>query len=77
MKIKILPIKAQKDLLRRRMVLFNETCNYVADIAFTNRCVNKTALQKIIHYDVRERFQLSAQLTIHAIAKVVETCKRD
>ncbi len=77
LKVKILPTNVQKDLLRRTMVRFNEACNYVADIAFTNRCANKIALQKIVYYDVRERFQLSAQLTIRAIAKVVEAYKRD
>ena len=77
LKVKILPTNVQKDLLRRTMVRFNEACNYIADIAFANRCANKIALQKIVYYDVRERFQLSAQLTIRAIAKVVEAYKRD
>ena len=77
LKVKILPTNAQKDLLLRTMVRFNEACNYIADIAFANRCANKIALQKIVYYDVRERFQLSAQLTIRAIAKVVEAYKRD
>ena len=77
LKVKILPTNVQKDLLRRMMVRFNEACNYIADIAFANRCTNKIALQKIVYYDVRERFQLSAQLTIRAIAKVVEANSKE
>lgn len=76
-KLKILPTHKQKDLLRRTMVRFNEACNYVADIAFATCCANKINLQKIIYYDVREKYQLSARLTIRAIAKVVEAYKRD
>ena len=56
LKVKILPRNVQKDLLRRIMVRFNEACNYIADNAFANRCANKIALQKIVYYDVRERF---------------------
>lgn len=77
MKVKILPTHKQKNLLRRTMVRFNEACNYIADIAFAARCANKINLQKIVYYDAREKFQLSAQLTIRAIAKVVEAYKRD
>ena len=36
------------------MVRFNETCNYIADIAFANRCANKIALQKIVYYETEE-----------------------
>lgn len=56
---------------------FNEACNYIADIAFKKRTANKIEIQKVVYYDVRERFGLSAQLVIRAIAKVSEAYKRD
>src|SRR5262249_9478370 len=34
-------------------------------------------LQKLVYYDIRQRFGLSAQMTIRAIAKVSEAYKRD
>ena len=40
-------------------------------VAFRERLVNKFALQKIVYYSIRERFGLSSQMTIRAIAKVV------
>ena len=33
---------------------------------------NKIEIQKVVYYDVRDKFKLSAQLTIRAIAKVSE-----
>jgi hypothetical protein len=38
---------------------------------------NKIELQKLVYYDIRERFGLSAQMAIRAIAKVAEAYKRD
>jgi hypothetical protein len=37
----------------------------------------QVALQKLVYEDVRKQFNLSTQLTIRAIAKVVEAYKRD
>ena len=37
----------------------------------------KFTLQRLVYYEVRQRFGLSAQLAIRAIAKVVEAYKRD
>jgi putative transposase len=56
---------------------FNEACNYIANIAFERKTANKIELQKVVYYKVRERFGLSAQLVIRAIAKVSEAYKRD
>lgn len=65
------------DALLETMHRFNEACNYIANIAFERKTANKIELQKVVYYDVRERFGLSAQLVIRAIAKVSEAYKRD
>ena len=44
---------------------------------FEQRCANKIELQRLVYYDIRERFGLSSQMTIRAIAKVSEAYKRD
>jgi IS605 OrfB family transposase len=59
------------------MRVFNDACNAIADVAFREQCASKFALQKRVDEDVRKQFGLSAQLTIRAIAKVVEAYKRD
>ncbi len=67
----------QHNALLETMHRFNEACNYIANIAFEKGTANKIELQKIVYYDARDRFKLSAQLTIRAIAKVSEAYKRD
>jgi IS605 OrfB family transposase len=49
----------------------------VAEVAFAHHLANKIALQKLVYYDIRRRFGLSAQMAIRAIAKVTEAYKRD
>jgi len=77
LQVKLQPSEEQQALLLQTMHRFNQACNYIAEIAFEQRCANKIVLQKLVYYDVRETFGLSAQLTIRAIANVVEAYKRD
>jgi predicted transposase len=77
LQLKLLPDEAQHAALKKTMRVFNEACNYIAEVAFREKCASKFALQKRVYEDVRKRFGLSAQLTIRAIAKVVEAYKRD
>jgi putative transposase len=63
--------------LLRTLEAFNAACNAIADVAFLQRVANKLALQPLVYYDVRERFGLSSQMAIRAIAKVSEAYKRD
>jgi IS605 OrfB family transposase len=77
-----LPVKLAPDCQQAASLIatverFNAACNWIASVAFRERCANKVALQKIVYYETRERFDLAAQLTIRAIGKVVEAYKRD
>lgn len=76
-KIKLLPSDEQKTLLLQTMQKFNEACNYISDICFKKRLYNKIAIHKIVYYDVRKLFNLSAQMAVRAIGKVVESYKTD
>ncbi len=67
----------QHKILLETMHRFNEACNYIAIIALSIMSANKMKLQQIVYRDVREKFGLSAQHTIRAIAKVAEAYKRD
>ena len=69
--------KEQHSAILETMHRFNEACNYIAITAFELKTANKRELQKVVYYDVRDKFKLSAQLTIRAIAKVCESYKRD
>ncbi len=75
--VKLDTSEEQHQALLETMHRFNEACNHIANIAFEKKTANKIELQKVVYYDVRERFGLSAQLVIRAIAKVSEAYKRD
>jgi putative transposase len=75
--LKLAPSAEQAKALLATMERFNVACDHIAEVAYARRLANKLELQRLVYYDVRQRFGLSAQLTIRAIAKVVEAYKRD
>jgi len=77
LQVKLLPSPEQHTTLLATMHAFNAACTSIAESAYAQRCASKFQLQKLLYYEVRGRFGLSAQLAIRAIAKVVEAYKRD
>jgi putative transposase len=77
LQVKLLPSPAQHETLRATMHAFNAACTWIAEYAYEQRCASKFQLQKALYYEIRQRFGLSAQLAIRAIAKTVEAYKRD
>ncbi len=75
--IKLNTTKEQFEALKQTMHRFNEACNYIAGFAHKNHTANKMKLQPIVYREARDRYQLSAQMAIRAIAKVCEAYKRD
>ena len=58
-------------------VRFNGACNFVSSIAFEKKLYKRVFLQKVLYKDIKEAFDLEAQLTIRVIGKIVETYKTD
>jgi putative transposase len=75
--VKLAPTPDQLTALLATMERFNACCDWLASIAFRERCANKIELQKRVYYEARERFGLASQLTIRAIGKTVDAYKRD
>jgi len=75
--VRLEPDRVQFDALLETMRRFNEACNHTASAVYRLRTANKMKLQKHVYREIRERFGLSAQMTIRAIAKVCEVYKRD
>ena len=73
----ILPDPKTNHRLRETVERFNEAANWLAGEAHKVGLANKIALQKLHYYEIRERFGLSAQMTVRCIANVVEAYKRD
>lgn len=76
-KIKLFPNDEQKNHLLAIMKRFNEACNYISQIAYENNTFSKIKIQKLCYYHVREQYELSAQMVVRAIGKVVESYKTD
>jgi len=75
--VKLDSSEEQHKILLETMHRFNEACNYISEIAFSIKSANKIKIQQIVYRDVRDKFGLSAQHAIRAIAKVSEAYKRD
>jgi len=75
--VKLSPTQEQHTALLKTMHTFNKACDFIAETAFSIRSASKFKLQRIVYRQVREKFGLSAQLTIRAIAKTCEAYKRD
>lgn len=77
MLLKLDPSPEQQSALLETMHAFNDACNDIAEVAYTNRLANKFKLQKLVYADIRKRYKLSSQLAIRAISKTAEAYKRD
>ncbi len=75
--LKLEPTPPQHQALRETLEAFNAGCQYVADTALARRCANKIAIQPVVYRELRNRFGLSSQMAIRAIAKAIEAYKRD
>src|SRR5450759_5195761 len=76
-RVALLPDAEQHAQLVAVVERVNAACDFISRAAWEHQTWGKFALQKIVYYDVRERFGLSAQLTVHAIGKVTDAYKLD
>jgi putative transposase len=74
--VKLAPGPDKHAALVRTLETFNAACNDIAGVAFERRMANKIELQKLVYYDIRQRYGLSAQMCIRALAKVAAAYKR-
>lgn len=75
LKSKLITTPGQKTMLLKTMERFNSACNYISKIAFKTKTFGKIKLQKLVYYDVREKYGLSSQMVVRAIGKVSESYK--
>ena len=70
LEVKLKPTKEQVGLLKATQRRFNEACNFVSQFAFKNKIFNQYQLHSKVYREIRQRFQLPAQLAVRVIAKV-------
>ncbi len=76
-KIKLKPTTEQKELLEKTLETANIAANYISDIAWEEKVFRQFDLHKLVYKPVREKFGLSAQITVHIISKVSDAYKLD
>lgn len=68
-KIRLAPTPEQEIALRSTLVAFADACNHI-HAAVPENIRNSARIQQLTYKDVRERFGLSANLAVRAIARV-------
>ncbi len=71
--IKLITSNNNKNILNKTFMEFNSACNYISEYAFNNKIYDKYFLQTFIYSDLRDNFNLSAQLTVRAIDNVCKS----
>lgn len=69
-KCKLLEDKIQHQQLLDVVETFNNACNWIAEKAFNSKTFNKILLQKLIYYELKQKYNLSSQMAILVIRKV-------
>lgn len=77
LQIQLLPSASDAKLLLGTVERFNQAANWLAGEAFKLRIANKLDLQRKFYHQLRQQFELSAQMAVRCIAQVSEAYKRD
>lgn len=77
LQLQLLPTPRHSAQLRQTVERFNAAASWVANEAFRLQTANKIALQKVVYYEIRKRFGLSAQMAVRCIARASEAYKRN
>ena len=75
--VKLLPTPDQAKALKKTLEVANLACNKISIVAWKKKLFQQISLHKIVYQAVREHFDLSAQVTVRCIAKVVDAYKLD
>lgn len=75
--LKLQPTTEQHALLKQTLESANAACNYVSDIAWGAKVFGQFALHKLCYHDVRQQFELGADVVVRVFAKVADAYKID
>jgi IS605 OrfB family transposase len=70
-----MPSNDQRTILLDTMRRFNEAATFAARAGFDAGVFSQPSIHKLAYREIRERFDLSAQMAVRAIGKAVETFK--
>ena len=69
-KIKLTPTEEQAEILHETLARANDACNFISNMAWREQNFKQYDLHERCYYQVRETFELSAQIVVRALAKV-------
>ncbi|GIV81520.1 MAG: transposase [Anaerolineae bacterium] len=75
--VKLQPTPEQAYQLRLTLETVNAAANFVSDYAWETKTFRQYDLHHACYYAVRERYELSAQMTVRLLAKVADAYKLD
>ena len=75
--VRLYPTKDQHAALKQTLETANAACDYISARAFDAQVFHRYGMQNLTYYDVRARFDLSAQMVIRCLAKVADAYKLD
>jgi putative transposase len=76
-KIKLVPTEHQHQTLLETLERANTACNAISQLAWDKKAFKKYTLQNLCYYDIRQQFDLSAQVVILLLGKVVDAYVKD
>jgi putative transposase len=71
------PTKEQAQLLVETLQAANKACNFISDYAWDKQVFKKFDLQTAVYYQIKEKFNLSAQMVVRCLSKVADAYKLD
>lgn len=74
---KLRTAEGEAEKIRETAKAFRDACNYISEIAFTQKCFNPVALHHITYRTVRERYKLLANLAVRARDRVAKSYKQN
>lgn len=75
--LQLKPTPLQKAALLATLERANLACDYISQVAWEKKTFGQFNLHHLVYAEVKERFGLSAQVTVRCIAKVVDAYKLD
>ncbi len=71
--LKLKPLESQHIDLLQTLERAGQACNWISEQAFTNKVFKQFNIHKIVYLSAKDKFNLSAQMVIRAIAKVADS----
>jgi len=75
--VKLQPAPEQHQALLDTLETANDAANYISEKAWATQTFRQFGLHRLLYYDLRSRFKLTAQMVVRVLAKVADAYKLD